>query len=332
MPSPVSLHCPRHLPKPSKCQPPISGISNGVITSGKTELGFACNPGFRLVGSSHLKCQNKSVWSDKPPICSKTVCPDLKHLDSSVTVHFIPGEAGYKAVFSCKDSDRAEFENGGKKDLLCRSASGSWSSEVTPKCVVRRCSVPPSVKGAVFKSQLDSLDIGQKIHLECDEGYEALEAGNDIVLECKGPDGVWIGLPENADSICKVKTCKIDQDRLRSEHNGKWSVAYAGESNKVSAIGGDSDVLELFPNETLELSCDQGFVLERNVHSWTCGPNGDGLSSRHHLPKCLEQHCQSPDYLPNGRFSAQGLYLGAEVVYTCKSGYEFKVRSCKKNP
>lgn len=322
-----------------RCEPPISGIDNGVMlssgqTPGATELQFECNPGFHLIGGpSTIWCLNTSLWSEKPPLCSNTICPELK-LSPAVSTLFVGTDDGsYQAVFSCNEG-RSELEDDLMTKLVCLTGVGVWSSELRPKCVVKRCDSPPKVFGALFKSQRDSLDIGTKINLECQEGFEATAETGDIVLECVGPEGVWIGLPDNKDNICKMKTCKVEQGHLKQEMNGKWSVVYSGLSsrggdNASSVIGDASDSpLELFPLESLDLNCDPGYVLERNLKSLHCGANGILVNSGNHgaFPRCLEQHCQVPQSLPNGLYSTEGLYQGAEVVYTCNHGYKFKVK------
>ena len=344
-PSPLSFNCTRklELPEESKCKPAITGIRNGVMFGsgqipGQTELRFACNSGYFPVGPSlSIKCQTNSRWSDEPPICAKTVCPQLD-LGKSISVKFSEaspssdkeeedGKNSYKASFSCSDPQREELEPA-VVEIFCLGSN--WSSEARPRCVIKRCPQPPSVKNAHFKSSLDSLEIGHKIQLVCNGGFEAAPGFTDVTLECVGPEGIWKRLPEDltggGGGVCRPKTCRIDQESLRSEANGRWSLIHVdgGASGNYSATIGSPGVLELLPNEILSLTCDYGFVLRKNLASVKCGKDGHLLNGED-LPRCLEQYCQPPASLANGRYSMEGLYFGAEVVYSCKSGYEFRV-------
>ena len=54
------------------CRDPIEPTNGTVMITGNLEGDtaiFTCNPGFELVGTETLTCQDDGEWSAPPPVC-----------------------------------------------------------------------------------------------------------------------------------------------------------------------------------------------------------------------------------------------------------------------
>lgn len=108
-------------------------------TSGNTvltEIQFACEPGYSLIGSARIRCVSGGKWDSESPICvkgSSIHCPDPKTIlngNRKLDSRFMHYSIGSYVHFNCNDG----YSLSGPPIIVCTS-DGRWSSD-GPSCVL----------------------------------------------------------------------------------------------------------------------------------------------------------------------------------------------------
>nr|NP_001001477.1 complement related-short precursor [Strongylocentrotus purpuratus]AAR87483.1 complement related-short precursor [Strongylocentrotus purpuratus] len=115
-----------------------------IFPSG-TSVSFECEDDYRLVGSRRITCE-KGQWSDDPPVCTVSRCPELTIPDHAI----MEGVYGYgrdilrdERIFYCKEG---YVLRGDTNNLRCLE-SGVWSDPLpTCEAVVHQVSPCASVR------------------------------------------------------------------------------------------------------------------------------------------------------------------------------------------
>ncbi|XP_066548802.1 E-selectin [Amia ocellicauda] len=161
---------------------------------------FACDKGYRLVGSSSLACGAAGQWSDLQPQCEAVKCSTLETPQHGSVICSHPnGEFSYNS--SCQFSCAQGFELKGEANLTC-TASTQWTGE-TPHCAAITCQSPEAVShGAVqCSTPMESQHYNSSCQFSCEPGF-VLEGAER--LQCTA-SGLW-----SAHSpACKAVRCAV---------------------------------------------------------------------------------------------------------------------------
>lgn len=205
-----------------KCIPrvcPFAGIlENGVVRYTTFEypntIGFACNPGYYLNGTSSSKCTEEGKWSPELPVCARITCPPppipkfaaLKEYKTSVGNNSFYQDT---VVFKCLP----HFAMFGNDTVTC-TAHGNWTQ--LPECREVKCPFPSRPdNGFVNYPAKPVLSYKDKAVFGCHETYK-LDGPEEV--ECT-KTGNWSALPS-----CKA-SCKLSVK--------KATVLYQGQRVKI---------------------------------------------------------------------------------------------------
>eukprot|EP00057_Strongylocentrotus_purpuratus_P023443 XP_011677917.1 PREDICTED: P-selectin [Strongylocentrotus purpuratus] len=102
----------------------------GDIFPSGTSVSFECAEDYRLVGSRSITCE-KGQWSDDPPVCTASRCPELTIPDHAIMegVYGYGRDSGDERIFHCKEG---YVLRGDTNNLRCLE-SGVWSDPL-PTC------------------------------------------------------------------------------------------------------------------------------------------------------------------------------------------------------
>ncbi|NWT66601.1 CFAH factor, partial [Prunella himalayana] len=282
-----------------KCLPVQEPENGRIIMTGAFELGqeysfgqvvnFECNAKHKLVGAKEIVCSANGEWSNDVPQCKEIICdvPEIPH------GYVRSPRKSYKEnelmQFSCKEG----YKYGNKADALCTESG--WNPP--PSCIEIVCS-PPVISSGNFKPRKDKYTAGNKITVECDEGYHFKVTTGSTTAECTRNG--WA-----PDPACVRKPC--DVPRIE---NGRLS--------------GSNYYYNYFPKsfgQTVYYQCLNGY-LSPTGDDWvliTCSERGWFPE-----PKCLKK-CFVRE-LVNGYFPYRGWYdyvkEGERATYVCYDGYQ----------
>ncbi|MBN3296661.1 LYAM3 protein, partial [Amia calva] len=262
---------------------------------------FACDKGYRLVGSSSLACGAAGQWSDLQPQCEAVKCSTLETPQHGNVICSHPnGEFSYNS--SCQFSCAQGFELKGEANLTC-TASTQWTGE-TPHCAAITCQSPEAVShGAVqCSTPMESQHYNSSCQFSCEPGF-VLEGAER--LQCTA-SGLW-----SAHSpACKAVQC----DTLETPSNGSLHC--------VHPLGNFSF------NSTCEFACDKGYRLVGSS-SLACGAAGQWSDLQ---PQCEAVKCRTLDKPmdgsvicshPNGEFS-----YSSSCQFSCAEGFALEGSEC----
>ncbi|XP_032147331.1 P-selectin isoform X2 [Sapajus apella] len=193
---------------------PLLSPQNGTMTcvqplgrsSYKSTCQFMCDEGFSLSGPERLDCTPLGHWTDSPPTCEASKCPELfapeqGNLDCSDT----RGEfnVGSTCHFSCNNGFKLE----GPNNVEC-TISGRWSA-TPPTCKGIASVSTPEVQcpalttpgqGTMFcRHRLGTFGFNTTCYFGCNAGFTLI---GDSTLSCR-PSGQWTAVtPE-----CRAVKC-----------------------------------------------------------------------------------------------------------------------------
>ncbi|XP_017389602.1 P-selectin isoform X2 [Cebus imitator] len=193
---------------------PLLSPQNGTMTcvqplgrsSYKSTCQFMCDEGFSLSGPERLDCTPLGHWTDSPPTCEASKCPELfapeqGNLDCSDT----RGEfnVGSTCHFSCNNGFKLE----GPNNVEC-TISGRWSA-TPPTCKGIASVSTPEVQcpalttpgqGTMFcRHRLGAFGFNTTCYFGCNAGFTLI---GDSTLSCR-PSGQWTAVtPE-----CRAVKC-----------------------------------------------------------------------------------------------------------------------------
>ncbi|XP_078664120.1 complement receptor type 1-like [Branchiostoma floridae x Branchiostoma belcheri] len=171
--------------------PALTAPAHGTMTGNRfypSEVRFACDSGYALVGSSTLTCQADATWSGAVPTCTVVQCPQLTDPEHGT----VSGYNYYEdeAEFTCDEG----YEIFGTTTITCLE-DGQWSMSA-PTCTAGQCpNLLPPMNGGMTGSNLH----GVAVTFSCNSGYE-LQGSPAVTCQL---DSTWTGRPP----ICKVLQC-----------------------------------------------------------------------------------------------------------------------------
>ncbi|XP_047448268.1 sushi, von Willebrand factor type A, EGF and pentraxin domain-containing protein 1 isoform X2 [Mugil cephalus] len=243
---------------------------------------YACNAGYRLVGHAERFCQANRQWSNNDVLsCVLLTCdppPDIAH------GHYRGSDfqVGRKVEYVCDEG----YELAGDAIWTCLKY-GQWDKTRRPRCSPVQCPEPPLEENHLVLKGLDS-ESGT-VELSCEDGF-VLEGAR--ILRCT-PSQEW----NDTFPVCKQVFC--------------------GSPPQVS-FGGPSSSSSPFPFSTVvTYTCMDGFTL-RKEDTVSCLAGGQWSSP---YPECVPVECPQPVEISNGIVDVQGLMYLSKALYSCKTGY-----------
>ncbi|XP_017574246.1 sushi, von Willebrand factor type A, EGF and pentraxin domain-containing protein 1 isoform X1 [Pygocentrus nattereri] len=336
----------RNCTEPVKCKDPGHpdfGHRDGNVFIVGSEVVFACEDGYELVGSSRLSCSETGTWEGTFPYCTALSCSP-----PTVPAHGIMKGTNFtyrsKVTFSCDNG----YILDGPTEILCQS-NLKWNS-APPSCQPVMCSEPPTVEFAEFT-------FNSKVYLStlsytCMEGYR-LQGSGELRCEASGEwtspvpvcarvdcgeppplkDAVIKGdnftLGSHVQYICKQGFTLLGAETRECLPSGEWSHISAqcvprqcGSPPHVDHALSDAGH-QLF-GDTAIYFCDDGYTIGNNTKLF-CNAEGvwappEGFS----MPHCTANFCQRPPDLPHAILDSinKPKYVSnTEVSYKCEEGF-----------
>ncbi|XP_069487009.1 sushi, von Willebrand factor type A, EGF and pentraxin domain-containing protein 1 isoform X2 [Ambystoma mexicanum] len=269
-----------------QCSCPTPVLQNGDVFGEEFTCGevvrFQCHKGFKLLGTSEIKCESAGKWSSGFPHCGRVTCgspPLIPHA-------FINGSSSVDEnaiLYSCETG----FVMQGSAELVC-TVKGVWN-EPHPSCEVVHCGPPPLIPNAMASG--DSHVYGSKVQYSCLEGYVmSAEASSKTCQQ----DGQWS--PESI--VCSTRKCPPP-------------------ANTENIFVADADVSV---NETATISCADGYLLSGGNTS-TCQPDGTWHPPIYDA-RCTPVSCGEPAHPENGLVIGTRYLYKDTILYQCSTGYE----------
>ncbi|XP_037396855.1 sushi, von Willebrand factor type A, EGF and pentraxin domain-containing protein 1-like isoform X2 [Pygocentrus nattereri] len=278
------------------CDPP--NVPNGKRIHGrppftyKSTIQFACNVGFKMVGSGSLVCE-RNGWNSSPPNCTEIRCEPLPDFPNGTYTYSPEGAEGI--LFGATAT--AECNEG--YWLLrytarhCRAFG--WDGR-EPVCKVVKCFPPPEIlNGQPEEPLLDEYEYGQAVTYVCNAGYTR---SGDSTVSCSNN-----GLFQPSPPECKKKTC----GPLPDFPNGRY--IYSPEGAEGILFGA-----------TATAECNEGYRLLRYTARHCQASGWDGRE-----PVC-EGHCEEPSVEHNRVLtpdSIKSAYSNGDTAkFQCSAGCE----------
>ncbi|XP_065189533.1 P-selectin-like [Sycon ciliatum] len=261
--------------------------SNGLIVSSSTSPNgvtvFACNKGYKLMGSSVTVCLTNGNLSNPAPTCARVSCSLLTHpRNGSVS----PGDDNFETIrnYTCNDG----FKLVGFAITTCLF-NGIWSSP-QPTCQLITCPATPLIANGYFNTAPSSFTIGGTANTICLPGYQRTGAA---VITCDS-SGQW----PTRDSLpsCKLISCALPSP----PSNG--SIVSSSTS----------------PNGVTIFACNKGYILTGSSVA-VCLTNGN-LSNP--APTCARVSCSFLAHPQNGSVSPGDNNFEAMRNFTCNEGFK----------
>ena len=269
--------------------PELTVIQNGNI-QGDTfeyneELEIECDPGYKLVGPSRIRCLATGNWSYKEePHCEVVTCPKLPPLSNGIILNNEENQVFLSEVtYSCDPG----YKLLGEKKRECLE-DGGWSGQDS-FCQLIICDNPPPIKNArPFDSATQHL-FNSVARYVCDTGYYI--SSGSIVLTCS-KSGDWEGI---------VPTCaRIVCGQPPPIQHGKAEFTSDEYDSAATYV------------------CDDGYKLKGSA-SVRCDADAKWSGN---IPACVPVNCGEPPILQNAVIiDSEQHTFDSVVTYICFVGY-----------
>ncbi|XP_065177642.1 P-selectin-like [Sycon ciliatum] len=330
MPVCTQIKCPQIRPLPSG---KTVEIFPGIVF-------YACNAGFKLVGTSASRCMANGSWSTSMPQCNPIQCFPFATPKNGTLVRSSWGVFGI-TEFACDEG----YALKGQRSSVCRE-DGTWSS-TEPSCEAIRCSqLAPPKNGTVVRSSLVLFGI---IEFACNDGY-ALNGQRAAV--CKGNE-TWssktpvceeviqcpkLGEPangtivRNSHAVLGVTEFACDEGYLLVGNSSSVCMSkgyWSSDAPKCQEIRCSSDLAtpdhgaatfisnKLF--DVITYSCNPGYQLIGDISS-ICLPSGNWSTA---TPSCESILCKDVPAVNNGSIiSLNNIHtINATSIAVCNPGF-----------
>ncbi|NXK89838.1 C4BPA protein, partial [Formicarius rufipectus] len=157
-----------------KCKDPevkngkkISGFGHSYVY--KNSVQFECNPGYFMVGSDIIICEENSTWSPPEPTCKKGDC-DAPEVTNGAVIR-VKSVYGVGESVQIKCNAHCSFPDGTKETTVVCQGQKTWSYFANCACDIGSGSTPVISYGRVVVGQKPSYFVGDCITIECYAGY-----------------------------------------------------------------------------------------------------------------------------------------------------------------
>lgn len=323
------------------CMPPPPlphGHYNGSNFTYGSAVHYFCDQGYRLEGTSYLKCLSNKMWNKAVPTCAPLPCP-RPVAPTHGTVLFRTLVVGSTVHFNCTDG----YEIQGPDSSYCLP-NQTWNTD-PPQCTIISC--PPVKKpkhGAVIGS---NFTYNSMLSFDCDTKYR-LDGPRSIVClankkwskpapKCRRYLCELPNIPNNSEVslgpyvvghvvqyTCLEGYILEGNNVLQCSSNGMWQGSVprcnpvdCGKPPEMDHSTMQSDRGWLL-GASVKYTCEFGYEL-RGHDSIVCNSNGNWTRA----PVCEEQTCGPPPPLDHASVNVMKNPGVAEATYTCHSGYKF---------
>uniref|UniRef100_A0A8C0GNE4 Sushi domain-containing protein n=1 Tax=Chelonoidis abingdonii TaxID=106734 RepID=A0A8C0GNE4_CHEAB len=258
-------------------------------------LRFECDPGYTLIGSHQIQCQDEGTWDLPVPICTQVLqCPSPPAIANGKpsSQDLAVFSSGMSVNYSCEPG----YSLTGQASIYCM-ASGMWSP-LPPRCEGVFCITPEIQNGRKVAGRGPVYRPRDMVRFECDPGY-TLNGSRQI--QCRD-EGTW----DPPVPVCiqgKSLPCPPPPVIVKGKHNAK--------------------PLAAFPSGTyVNYSCEPDYALsgEASIYCTTSG------TWSHPSPLCEEVRCPAPQ-IQNGRRVSDDRRVYSykdNVTFECDPGYTMK--------
>ncbi|XP_037396856.1 sushi, von Willebrand factor type A, EGF and pentraxin domain-containing protein 1-like isoform X3 [Pygocentrus nattereri] len=202
------------------CDPP--NVPNGKRIHGrppftyKSTIQFACNVGFKMVGSGSLVCE-RNGWNSSPPNCTEIRCEPLPDFPNGTYTYSPEGAEGIlfgaTATAECNEGYRL-------LRYTARHCQASGWDGREPVCEVVKCFPPPEIlNGQPEEPLLDEYEYGQAVTYICNAGYTLF---GDSTVSCSN-NGLFQPSPPECKSHCEEPSVEhnrvLTPDSIKSAYS-----------------------------------------------------------------------------------------------------------------
>ncbi|KAM7451141.1 hypothetical protein ABFA07_001207 [Porites harrisoni] len=323
----VSPKCKASCPKPVV---PSNGrvlISMPGLSRHGDKVKYACNSGFRLEGSSTIRCNN-GKWKPSSPLC-KELCQD-PGIPPNGARRGNDFRHGKRLGFTCNNG----YTLIGSRAITC--SGGKWNS-ATPQCK-KTCADP----GALQNGRRIGSDFrhGKTVKFLCQSRF-TLRGAKSITCN----DGRWSGKIPVCTAICNHPgtprngakhgrnfesgstvnfTCNAGYTLVGSKtiecRSGRWSSnsphCKKSCTNPGAPQNGHRSGSDFRHGKKVTFTCQRGFIL-RGISGIACN---DGTWNGN-VPVCRAV-CKIPSILKNGAISTDNFDNEGIIELSCHQGYK----------
>ena len=358
-------------PSPPTCKPvkcPKLDIDNSVAVDDEDSMVYGknftvqCVKGYRMTGRDVVTCTENGTWYPDKPMCILVTCaqPVFSRSTGNIIIIKSPNKGvGYPYGITLKFDCNRGFEMRGNDIITCLD-NGQWSNE-NPTCIPIQCPMPDisPIRNLKAVNNKDWYDIGDKLTLDCDYGYE-LDGISE--MECE-EEAKW---SSGLNVICKQILCDAPQmqESLSSNNPGLfrrkytvgntinykcnrgWIIEGSSRSeclanrswtsppptckmitcptlnvSNADVIKRDTSTMKMAVDTDIHISCHEGYLIvgKTNLH---CLENG---TWDFEAPYCQKVQCEIPS-IQHARIKATSrefkFYFGDPLYVDCLSGYE----------
>ncbi|XP_078668410.1 CUB and sushi domain-containing protein 3-like [Branchiostoma floridae x Branchiostoma belcheri] len=272
----------RALPCPTLTAPVNGALSPTGANSYQDVVTFTCNQGYRLEGTSSLRCQADQTWSGSVPNCQRGQCPTLSPPSNGALSP--AGANSYQDVvtFTCNQG----YNLNGASSVTCQ-ADQRWSEPV-PTCQPRRCSTLTQLANGAL-NPAGAISYQDVVTFTCNQGYR-LDGASSTICQL---DQTW----SEPVPTCRALPCPT----LTAPVNGALSPTGANSYQDV-----------------VTFTCNQGYRLS-GASRLTCQADQTWSGP---IPTCQRRQCSALAAPVNGALSPVGANSYQDVVtFTCNQGY-----------
>lgn len=300
-------------------------------------VSYTCNPGYELLGSPMLMCQEDGTWNGTAPACISIEC-DLPVAPENGFLHFTETTMGNAVQYSCKPGHILL----GSDVRFCLQ-SKEWSG-TSPRCEAISCKKPnPVMNGYIKGNNYTYLSV---LYYECNPGFvlngperRTCQQNKNwdenepvcIPVDCGSPPVSANGQVKGNEYTFQKEveyTCNVGflLEGARSRvclADGSWSgttpicvpVRCPTPPQVANGVMGGLDYG--FGKEVV-FYCLEGYVLH-GAPKLTCQSDGNWDAE---FPFCKPVNCGPPEDLPHGFSHGFSFSHGGHMQYQCFPGYK----------
>ncbi|NXY83926.1 CR1L protein, partial [Alcedo cyanopectus] len=277
-----------------------------------SSVNFTCNPGYRLVGKSQIRCviiNGLVTWDGDVPICQAIPCLPPPRITNGEHngADKESFEYGASVTYRCHSPRRGEkpFSLVGDASIFCTTLdniNGVWNKPA-PQCKVVNCEHPTLKNGNLLSGYQAAYTYQDSVMFECNFRYTL--NGSDTAT-C-GENGLW----EPPPPLCQLSSCEDPPDVF----------------NAVKArLAGN-----LFPVDTVvTYECREGYQFSQGETTQHIKCLSDFTWSETPQP-CARIPCPNPDIRnghPSHLWEGKDKYVyGDSLTVRCNDGYAFRGHS-----
>ncbi|XP_034532135.1 sushi, von Willebrand factor type A, EGF and pentraxin domain-containing protein 1 isoform X3 [Notolabrus celidotus] len=336
----------KNCTEPVKCQhpgtPEFGHIDRSKFPMG-VEVGFSCDDGYELIGSTRLHCLETGTWDGSSPYCRALSCPAPVAPENSILTgnNFTYGS---KVTFSCMMGFLPQVTY----EFQCL-AGMTWSG-TPPMCHPVTCGDPHNVRDAFYTLITDTYQ--STVTYTCAKGYRP-QGSVEVVCEATGEwskpvfrcvnvlcsepptlrDAVTIGenyeLGNKVHYVCKEGYTLIGPETRECLPTGEWSDSSAQCVPRSCGPPPAIDHAEPYEShqlfgDTANYYCTDGYTSGNNS-KMVCNAQGvwappDGMLA----PRCIANFCLRPPELSHAILDSVNkpkYSSNTEVNYKCEEGF-----------